>query len=614
MLPRTLRGKFTLLVVGLAMLALLVGLAGIWNLFRLEQSVDNLMTENYKSIDAVYRMMESLERQDSGMLICMSVDRGTGLEIFTQNGNEFVKWFGIEQGNVTETGEFEVINQIKQNYAGYQKMIFDIQGKLDSGGADIKSYYSETVLPVVNDIKSECKQLVAINERAMFASKQNAAESGRRSMLYLVLISMAAATFGYLIARYFILRFLSPIRKLSDSIVRVREGDLFQHVDVKSNDEAGKLASEFNSMTRRLQDYEQSNIGTLLAEKGKSLAIIRSISDPLLVLDANWRILQINDACARFFGLDIDHVAGRHLLEAIPNGELFSDIEKLSSSAEETKGKIIRIRKDGDYYFNLAVTRVNDRGIRNIGVIAALQNVTGLKELDRVKTDFLAAISHEFKTPLTSIMMAASMLREGSMGELTADQAETMETIRMDGDRLLGLVNELLELMKIESGKEIYRIEPSDVNAIALDTAGDHMDGARRKGVRLVTELCPDLPHAAADPGKIRWVLNNLIGNALSHTGSGGEVTVSTDLEGRFVAVSVRDTGTGIPAEYQQKIFDRFVQVKGEAGESGGTGLGLSVAREIVQSHGGDIRVESRLGEGSTFTFTLPVAESDGPG
>ena len=609
MFPKTLRGKFTFVYVGLALLALLVGLAGVWNLFRIEQSVDNLMTANYKSIDAVSHMMESIERQDSGMLICLSVSMDKGLEIFTDNGDEFLRWFTIERGNVTELGELDVIDRLERNYSQYQLMIFMLRDKMDEGMATAQSYYSNEVLPRLESIKNDCRQLVLINEQAMFRSKKNTADSAKQSMMALLIISLAAVMGGYFIARYFILLFLNPIKKLSDSIIRVREGDLNQQVQVRANDEAGKLAAEFNSMTRRLLDYEQSSVGMLMAEKQKSLAIVRSISDPLLVLDAGWRILLVNDACGRFFNLDGEAVEGRHFLEAIPDGGLFQEIERLAAAQNTAESKIIRIQKEEEYYFNLAVTRVDDPDSRLSGIIVALQNVTGLKEIERVKTDFLAAISHEFKTPLTSIMMAASILQENGMGPLNPEQAETVDTIRADGERLLGLVNDLLELMKIESGRQVYEIGPCDLNAITAAAFGEFSDTAHRQGVRLYNALEDGLPPAMADASKIGWVMNNLIGNALKYTGSGDTVTLSARFDSLFVTVSVKDTGVGIPEEDQERIFDKFVQVKHGGIEVSGTGLGLSVSREIIRSMGGDISVKSRVGEGSEFTFTLPRAD-----
>lgn len=599
-----------LVYVGLALLAALVGLAGVWNLFRLEQSVNNLMTANYRSIDAVSRMMEAIERQDSSVLIYIGVDKTQGIKMFTANESVFLGWFAVEKGNVTEKGERTVVEALDTDYGAYSNTMYNLQDKMNIGVDEARDYYQSVTTPLFEKIKDECKQIISINDQAMFAGKQRTTDSARQSMIVLLLLLLAVMVVGYFTASYFIRLFLRPIKTLSESISRVREGNLYQQVDVRVNDEAGRLAGEFNDMTRRLQDYEQSSIGTLIAEKNKSIAIVKSISDPLLVMDANWRILLINDACGDFFDLDEGKVAGRHFLEAIHDGELFESVETLANSAD-SHGKIVNIRKGGEHYFNLIATKVNDPENRNSGFIVAFQNVTDLKELERVRTDFLAAISHEFKTPLTSIMMAASMLREGGMGGLNADQAETVETIREDGDRLLGLVNELLELMKIESGNEVYHYEPCSISDIVSSSLDSFRDGARVKGIRLTNELKDGLPLVKADYEKIRWVMNNLIGNALKYTESGDFIAISSGHDDEFVYVSVQDSGVGIPPEYLDRIFDKFVVVEGQDIEVRGTGIGLSASMGIVQAHGGDIRVASELGSGSTFTFSLPISRTE---
>jgi PAS domain S-box-containing protein len=604
---KTLRGKFTLVYAGLALLTALVGLAGVWNLFRLEQSVNNLMTANYKSIDAVSHMMEALERQDSGVLIYIGVDKDSGIDIFAANQAEFLRWFEVEKGNVTEKGESAVISSLQADYGEYSKTIYNMQMMTDGAGNAARNYYLNSTEPLFDKIKGECRQLITINEQSMFASKQKTTDSAKQSMVALLLLSLILMAAGYAAAFYFIKLFLNPIQRLSESIRSVREGSLNQQVAVRTGDEAGRLAGEFNEMTRRLQGYEQSSVGTLTAEKNKSVAIVRSISDPLLVLDGGWRILLINDACGEFFDIEESAVAGRHFLEAIHDGELFESIERLAESGD-ARGKIISIQKGGEHFFNLTATRVNDPENRNSGYIVAFQNVTGLKELERVRNDFLAAISHEFKTPLTSIMMAASMLREGGMGSLNPDQQETVDAIREDGDRLLGLVNDLLELMRIESGREVYHIEPCSIHEIVEAAVRGFLDAAHAKGVALADCLETGLPPVDADFGKIRWVLNNLIGNALKYTGKGDNISISARREGGFVFISVQDTGTGIPPEYLDRIFDKFVQVEGGGIELEGTGLGLSASREIVRSHGGEISVSSEVGVGSTFTFSMPVS------
>ncbi len=601
---RTLRGKFTLVYLGLTLLAALAGLAGAWNLFRLERSVDALMTENYKSIDAIYRMMEAIERQDSAVLLYIGVDRQQGIEQFSQNQNDFERWLNIETDNVTENGELDVLGGLRSDYDLYSRTLYDLQANGLQGPA-ARDIYLNSIQPLFERIKERCRQLVQINERAMFAAKDRTTGDARRSMEALLGVALLVLAAGLVISQFFIRRFLRPIQTLSEHIRQVREGNLGLSVDVGARDEAGQLAMEFNHMTRRLQDYERSNLGTLLNERNRSVAIVQSISDPLMVLDARWHIQLINEACADYFRIDALESVGRHFLEVIHDGALFRCIEALVA---DTGGRQMTLYQDGERYFNLAATRLHSPDSAVSGIILALHDITDIKELEKVRTDFLASISHEFKTPLTSILMASSMLGEGGLGTLSADQVQAVQTIAEDGERLLTLVNELLELMRIESGRQVYHMEPCRIADIAAACVEGFRDTAQRRGIALRCAVGEDLPAVTADFEKIRWVLNNLISNAINYSDTGDAVDVTSLAEGSYVQVSVRDTGIGIAPQYLERIFDKFVSAEGSDIEVRGTGLGLSVSKAIVRAHGGDIWVHSEAGKGSTFTFTLRIS------
>lgn len=238
-----------------------------------------------------------------------------------------------------------------------------------------------------------------------------------------------------------------------------------------------------------------------------------------------------------------------------------------------------------------------------------MQNVTGFKELERIKTDFVATVSHEFKTPLTSIIMGASMLEGGNLGILGKEQKTLVDTIIEDGERLSGFVNELLEVSRLESGKAVYSFEPCSISAIAENSVRQFTETAQRENVTLSNDIDENLPPVYADFERITWVLNNLLSNALKYTKSGDFITVSAGVKGTYMEVTVKDTGDGIPQEYLDRIFDKFVQVKGHDIEARGTGLGLAVSKEIVTAHRGSINVESELDAGSTFKFTIPLAD-----
>lgn len=607
---KTLKGKISLIYISLVVLIALVGFTGFLNLFRLEKAVDSLMTNNYKSINAAAQMTEAIERQDGAVLINISVDSGKGMEAFMGDHANFIEWYQIEVNNVTELGEKKLTENIGRQYEQYVKYFSELQNNSSKNQEGTLALYNSTMLPLFNQIKQNLAEISHLNETAMFRSKTEASSKTRTSMYFLLGLSFSAVLGGYAAARHYVNRFLNPLNQLSESISRVKAGELNQQLLVQTNDETGKLATEFNNMTQRLQNYANSTMGQLMTEKNKSMAIVKSISDPLLVLDINYRIILINDACENFFNITESDIQGKHFLEVIHNGEIFDYIASVVQAGAEHYEKIIQMNRESDFYFNVVVAAVKDPESQNTGVIVVFHNVTELKELERVKTDFVATISHEFKTPLTSIMMAASMLSDSSMGVLNTEQQEVIEALKEDGEKLSVLVNDLLELSRIESGKAVYQFESCLIHNIVKKSVAEFAYTATRKGVHLVMEQTNELPPVYADFDKINWVLNNLINNALKFTAAGDTVTIGAILEQPDVQIFVKDTGTGILPENIGHVFDRFYQVKGGEVEERGTGLGLYVSKEIVRAHDGEIWVSSKPGEGSTFIFTIPIFDA----
>ncbi len=239
-------------------------------------------------------------------------------------------------------------------------------------------------------------------------------------------------------------------------------------------------------------------------------------------------------------------------------------------------------------------------------MILLLRDVTGLRELDRLKSEFVATASHELKTPLTSMGMSVGLLQERAAAKLSARERELLDAAAEDVDRLKALVGDLLDLSKIEAGRIELDLAPVPVGALIGRAVEPMRLQADEAGVALSSEVPTGLPPVLADPTRVTWVVTNLVSNALRYTDRGGHITVSASRAGDRVAVSVADDGEGIPYAMQGRIFDKFVQVEG-ARAVGGSGLGLAISKEIVRAHGGSIGVESAPGEGATFTFTLPV-------
>lgn len=611
---RTLKGKISSVYLCLVILIAIVGTTAFINLFDLTGAINGLMKANYQSISAASKMVEAIERQDSAVLIYINVDSQKGKDLFADNNEEFLKWYNVCAGNITEKGEDKLIVSIKTSYNNYVKLFLDLQEIRSKQGIDKSAdFYNARMMPDFVDTKNLLKQLSLLNEKAMFRGKDLATENAQNSVYLVLGLSIFAIIGGFFISAFFTNRFLMPITSLTQTMKLIKAGDLNQKANIDSRDEIGELSHEFNNMTKRLQQYEQSTLGKLLAEKNKSLAIVKSISDPLIVIDTDFRIVLLNDAFERIFNVREEVLINKHFLEGIRNGEIFDFISNTFKSKDETQQKIFLVKVNHEeYYFNIIVATVKDNDASLSGMIAVFQNVTQLKELEKIRTDFIATISHEFKTPLTSIMMGTDVLSDEGTGMLNDGQKEIIKAIHEDGERLAKLVNDLLELTRIESGKAVFKFQEYAVDDIIECAVKPFYQLAEQRDVSLLFQCEDDLPPVVADFEKITWVLNNLISNALKYTNAGDEICVSAVEKTGKVYVSVKDTGVGIPEEYLNDIFKKFVQVKDGDFEVRGTGLGLAVVKEIIEAHHGEIWCESKLDVGSSFNFTLNISGKDG--
>ena len=429
---------------------------------------------------------------------------------------------------------------------------------------------------------------------------KSAVTSGVRTSLDVIILALViTAIGGLLFYRFFNSRFWL-------SIMLTEVGELTIKLNGKTRN-IKKLVHEFNGTINRLSVYEDHTLVNLLEEKNRSVAIVNSISDPLFILDKNHRIVMANNACEQFFNFDVSKVRGRHFLEAIREGELFGYISASMSSTQPVSKKVLHFDKDVDYYFNVIVTQSSDPDNQLNGCIVLMKNVTDYKDLERLKTEFVATVSHEFKTPLTSILMGASMLEDKTLGTLSDEQMDVVKAIAEDGERLSDFVNELLEVSKLESEKADYTFEACSINAIVDNSVSRFINIAQKKNVLIFNNVDHNVPFVYADVERVSWVMNNLLNNALKYTKSGDQITISTKLEGNYIETAVHDTGDGIPPECLRRIFDEFVQVKEENIEVRGTGIGLAVAKDIITAHRGQISVESEIHAGTTFRFTLPL-------
>jgi NtrC-family two-component system sensor histidine kinase KinB len=307
-----------------------------------------------------------------------------------------------------------------------------------------------------------------------------------------------------------------------------------------------------------------------------------------------------------------EEARGRHLLEVVQNEKLFECVKRATESEEsllEEDQRVIGVPRDGTpRYYHFSITPVRSAGEFGASVVLLLRDVTRLRELDRLKSEFVMAASHELRTPLTGIGMSVELLGESAASKLDEKEQQLLAAAREEVLRLTALVNELLDISRIETGKMPMDFERISVEAAMEKAVSVLASQAQQKGIELSATAQAGLPAVRADINKITWVLTNLISNALRYTGPNGYIRLYAERVGPQVHLSVADNGEGIPYEYQSRLFDKFVQVKGQKAV-GGSGLGLSICKEIVRAHGGTIWVDSAPGRGSTFSFTLPVIE-----
>lgn len=612
----TLKAKFSLVYVCLVAMIVVIGAIAVASLYDLSGATNGLMIANYKSIDAMNRTIDALERLDSAILMFINGNAKEADSIFSENRVKFEKWLKVEEDNVTESGEKQLVAALKERYSKFIEFFSRIKGIRNYEGVEkAAAFYEITVMPEFLALKKESQAIIALNEKAMFKGKDEATKNARRSVVIILVSSVFLAFAGLSASGYFVGRLLKPIYSLTDTLKTIREGNINQRAAVFSEDEIGVLANEFNNMTERLSRFEQSTLGSVMAEKNRTLAILKSISDPLIVLDKNYRIVLLNSAFEDFFGLKEETAAGLRFPEAIKNAKLF-DLITLAYERGRPAGspEIMELQgKDKNNHFKITVTRVEGRDSSLTGLVVSFHNVTDLKNLEKIKSDFIYVISHEFKTPLTSIIMGTSLLLDENIGATNPKQAEILEAIREDGERLSELVISLLELSRIESDRSVYKMKSCSINEIIETALKPFYAQAEAKGVRLAFSPGESVPPITADFGRICCVIDNLVSNAMKHAGHAVEVSARSATPENKVAVTVRDDGEGVAPELVERIFEKFFRIEKAGDDHQGTGLGLSIAREIIEAHGGLIWCESEPGKGCAFVFELPQKSGENP-
>ncbi len=590
---------------------LLLGLVLGWaltNLQNLGSASEAILSENYRSIIAAENMINGLERMDSAVLLHLR-NREQGLEQFRTNQNQVSRWLARAQDNITIEGEDRVLARIDSTFNRYTAQFDSLLQRPDVYG---DQPYEDALLPAFQAVRKAAGDLRNLNQQTMVEASDRAERVATWAIWSVGSIGVGAIVLGLFISVVLAGRIVRPIRKVQAATQQIAEGNYDVEVQTGATDELGHLADQFNEMAGELRHYRDLNVEKILAEQQKNEAILQSIDDGLLVVDGDYSVTNLNPTAEWALGVRRDETEGRHVLEALRNERLFEQIQATIESGESSvpsePGDTLTVERNGETrHFQLVVNPVRSTSEEMLAAILLLRDVTKLQELNRLKSEFVATASHELKTPLTSIGMSVRLLRERHGETLEERDRELLDAAAEDVDRLRDLVDDLLDLSKIESGRMEMNRETVPVS-LMCDKATEALRAqADEQDISLDVDVPETLPDVTADPNKVTWVLNNLISNALRYSEPGDRICIQAERIGDSVHVSVEDEGAGIPYEYQSKIFDKFVQVDSDQ-TAGGTGLGLAIAQEIIHAHEGRIWVDSAPGEGSTFTFALPIA------
>jgi signal transduction histidine kinase len=609
----TLRTKLILAQSPLAIAMIGLGILALNSNALLGRRSQEILKDNYRSVVALQRMKESIERMDSGAMFRLSGRKEEGVQMAREHRARFEKELQIQEANITEPGEFEATRRLRQLWTEYQEKYARIDG-LPSAQAE-KEHYFAVLNPAFVAVKDSADQILDINQDAMVMKSDRAQSAAAKLSQVTVAGFVIALLAGLLISAAVTYRTLRPLSSLSEAVRRIGEGDLEMRVRVLGSDEVAQLAQDFNIMADRLGEYRKSSLGDLLRAQLQMQAAVDSIPDPILILGTEGEVSNVNGAARSL--LEIDVGAGSQDLWKFVPQQVREAVDRLSRHVLGGKGPYVprgfeeSIRlplTGGDRFLLPRATPVYGEGRAVVATCIILQDVTRLRRFDELRNDVVATVAHEFRTPLTSLHMAIHLCLDPKVGSLSEKQADLLYAAREDCARLQVLVEDLLDLSRIQTGKVEMDRRPVGVRDLLDTAAAAHKVGAEEKGVRLSVDPASRELKVSADVNRLGLVLSNLIANAIRHTPVGGTVDIRAIPADSTVRFEVRDTGEGIPLEFRERIFEKFFQVPGP--NVGGSGLGLTIAREIVLAHDGKIGVESELGKGSTFWFSLPLEKT----
>jgi len=574
--------------LGFGFLFIVVIFFGTISMFYINQisnSAKVILKDNYESLNYVSEMRTVLDEETLPL-------SDAGVSYFNQ---QLVK----EEHNITEVGELDAAKGLRASFTQLQNRSATITQLIDA--EKVTRRFLRTV--------------ETLNMKAIVRKNEKAHASVEEATIFLGL----AGTFTFLVLFSFSVNFPNiisePLNTLLTGIREISQKNYGQRIHFEKNDEFAEVADEFNNMATRLKDWENSNLSKILSQKQRIETIIEQMHDAIIGINENQKILFINTAAKSILNLTDQKIEGKAVAELVKDNDLFKSIIE-----EKNVAKPFKIVVNGkDSHFQLETREItvpnlapNDSAPVNIasksaGKVFILRNITEFKERDEAKSNFIATISHELKTPISAIKMSSKLLADNRVGTLNKEQEQLVEHITGDAERLLKITYELLDLSQVETGNiqlNFVKAEPSQIIDYAVKAIKFEAD---QKGVIIEQRLDTNIPNVQADVEKTAWIMINFLSNALRYSPTKSKIVVNAERKGDMVEFSVKDYGKGIETQYQERLFDRYFQVPTDGQNKSGSGLGLAISKEFITAQGGQIGLESEVGAGSRFYFDLPV-------
>ncbi|SIT23941.1 PAS/PAC sensor signal transduction histidine kinase [Chryseobacterium ureilyticum] len=569
-----LKTKLTLGVGLLFLLIVLLSVIGSVYINKLKSDTEKILTANYNSLEFSKNMLLALDH--------ISTDSAVAIADFQKNNR-------LQEKNLTEFGEKEATQNLNLHFNSYLKEPNSNKEKL---------------------IREDLARIMSLNMKGIERKSDIAIITAGNATFWIVSLGTVCFLIAFILLFNLPQTIAEPIDQLTFSIRQIANKNYNERVHFKGSEEFSSLAESFNVMAEKLQEYESSNLSKQLMEKKRIETLVNNMHDAVIGLDENHFIYMINDEALKITNLHKEDIIGKTAHEVAINNDLMRELLKNIDHPVKDPIKIVRDNKEN--YFEQDIVPINivktgEKEKKYIGKVILLRNITPFKELDFAKTNFIATISHELKTPISAIKMGVQLLGNQKFGELNEQQQELLKSINEDGQRLLDITGELLNLSQVESGNIRLTVEKCSPKEIVQSAVKNVEKLAEQKNISISTEYhLEDTDFVTADFDKTVWVMNNFLTNAVKHSFQDENIQIVVEKQGTFVQFSIIDTGSGIDEKYHRQIFDRYFQVPGE--HQNGTGLGLAISKNFIEKQNGEIGVKSALNNGSTFFFRLPVS------